>query len=118
MGMPKQGLTLVPDGWCVGHVLMLVEYVFSMFLVHMCLLHPCCVGHGGSGFAMEVLMLLLSTRCHKCMIGYALLFLMYCSCMLSYMFLHIVHAFLFYARSHIVNAFMFSMYAFLCEVIC
>ena len=70
----EHGSTLGLDGQCVGHAFMLVAYVFSMLVVYMCCLHPCCVGHGG--VAMEVLMVLFSTCFHDCMIGYVLFMLM------------------------------------------
>ena len=54
----EHGSTLRLDGWCVDHAFMLVACVCSMFVAYMCLLHPCCVGHGGSGVAMEGLMVL------------------------------------------------------------
>ena len=94
----EHGSTLRMDGKCVDHAFMLVSYVFSMLVVYMCFFHPCCVSNGGSGVAMEMLMVLLSTCCHKCMIGYVFLMLMYCLCMFAYILLHIVHAFLAYAR--------------------
>ena len=56
----ERGSTLGLDGWCVGHAFMLVAYVFSMLVFYMCLFHSCCVGHGGNGVTMEVLMMLLS----------------------------------------------------------
>ena len=92
----KHHSTLGLDGWHVDHAFMLIASICSMCVVYMCLLHLCCVGHGG--VTMEVLMVLLSTCCHECMTRYARLLLMYCSCTLVYILLHIVHAFLAYAR--------------------
>ena len=79
----EHGSTLGLDGQCVGHDFMLVAYVFSMLVVYMWVLHLCCVSHGGSGFTMEVLMVLLSTCCHECMTSYVLFTLMYCPCTLA-----------------------------------
>ena len=94
----EHGSTLGLDGSCVGHAFLLVAYVFSILVVYMWLMHPRCVGHGGSGVAMEVLTMLLSTCCHDCMIGYVLFFLMYFPFMLSCMMLRVVHAFISYSR--------------------
>ena len=113
----EHGSTLGLDGWCVGHAFMSISYVFS-YPCCMWLMHPCCVDNGGSGVTMEVVMVLSSIFFHECIIDCELFSLMYCSCMLSYMFLHIVHEFLVYVGSHISHAFMLSMYACLCEVIC
>ena len=60
----EHGSTLRLDGKCVYHAFMLVAYVFSILVVYMCLLHPCCVGHGGIGVSMEGLMVLLSKKFH------------------------------------------------------
>ena len=64
----------------------------------MFLLHLCSVGHGGSGVSMEVLMELLLTCCHEYMTSYVLLMLVYYSCTLAYILLHIGHALLAYDR--------------------
>ena len=109
-----------PLDW-MGSVLVMHFCWFHMcfsYLWCMCLLRPCCVGHGGDGVTMEVLMVLLSTCCHECMTSYVLFLLMYCLCMLAYMLLHVVYELLVYARPHIVHACVFSMYDFLCDVIC
>ena len=113
----EHGSTLGLYGQCVDHAFMLVSYVFSMLVVYMCLFHMCCVGHGDNGVAMEVLMVLLLACCHECMTGYVLLILLYCSCTLAYILLHIVHAFLVYARSHIGHVCVLSVYACLCDAI-
>lgn len=52
--------TLGLDGKCVGHGLMLVAYVFCMLVVCLFFFHLNCVGHGGSGVDMEVLVMLFS----------------------------------------------------------
>ena len=88
----EHGSTLELDGLCVGHAFMSIYYVFS---------HPCCmwllplhcVGHGGSGVAMEVLMMLFSTCYHECMtecvlflfmLSHILVMLVCCPCMVAY----------------------------------
>ena len=98
------------------HWLFMLGYMSLMLVYGMFLLHPCCVGNGG--VLMEVLMVLLSTCHHECMTSYVWFFLMYCSCTLSYMLLHVVYAFLVYVRSHIGHACVFSMFSCLCDVIC
>ena len=75
-----------PLDW-MGSVLIMQLCWFRMFLVClwcMCLFHPCCVGHGGSGVAMEVLIVLLLTCYHECMASYVILMLVYCSCTIAY----------------------------------
>ena len=89
-----------------------------MLVVYMCFLHPCCVGHGGCGVTMEVLMVWFSTCCHKCMTNFVLFTLMYCMRTLAYMLLHVVYALLVYVRSHIGHAYVVFLYACLCDVIC
>ena len=112
--LSKHGSTLgLMGGVLIMHLCWF--HVFIMLVVHICLLHPCFFGHGGSGVAMEVLIVLSSTCYHEYMIGYLLLNIMYCSCILSYVFLHIVYAFLVYDRSHIGHACVFSVYACLCD---
>ena len=62
-----------PLDWmgCVWVMLLLIAYVFHIPMC-MCLLHPCCVGHGASGVSMGVSMMLFSTEFHVCMNDYAL----------------------------------------------
>ena len=88
------------------------------YLWCMCLLHLCCVGHGGNGVTMEVLMVFLLTFFHDCMTSYLWFLFIYCLWTFTYMLLHVVYPFLFNARSHIGNSFVLSMYAFLCDAIC
>ena len=75
-----------------------------MLVVYMCLLQPCCVGHGGIGVTMDGLMVLWSTCCHVYMIDCVLFMLMSCACTPAYILLHIEYALLVYARSHIGHA--------------
>ena len=65
----------------------------------MWLLRLHCVGHGGSGVFMEVLMMLLLICCHKYMIYCVLFMFMHCACTFSYILLYVVYAYLGYARS-------------------
>jgi len=89
--------------------------VFFSYLWCICLLHPCFVGHGGSGVPMEVFMVSLSTCGNVCMTDYLFFMFVYSPCKLSYILLHVVYALLFYARSHIGHACVVSLYAFLCD---
>ena len=63
--VPEHGSTFKLDRWCVGHAFILIVYVFS-YICSMGVFLPFCVGHGGSGVTMKVMMMLLSTCCHVC----------------------------------------------------
>ena len=109
-----------PLEWMGGVLVMFFCWLHMHFsyLGCMCLFHMCCFGHDGSGVTMKGLMVLFSTCCHESMTSYVLLMLVYCSCTLAYMLLHVMYAFFAYARSHIGHAYVLSMYAFFCDVIC
>ena len=109
-----------PLDWMGGVLIMIFCWFYICFsqLWCMCLLHLFFLGHGGGGVTMEVLMVWFSTCCHECMISYVLFMLMYCSCTLAYILVHVVYAFLVYARSHIGHACVLSVYAYLCDAIC
>lgn len=70
----EHGSPLKLDGLCVCHAFMLVACVPTIleFLFH---IHG--VGHGHSGFAMEIRMSLCEVCCHGCMIGYMLFMFLY-----------------------------------------